>query len=216
MKWVGTPISPSLVIRNSEMRLLITPLPVIVPFFWLLNAVASSLKYWTMRPGLGPLEQDLGLALVDAAAAGHFLLLGGRRDPSAHWAGIWRKSHAPGLGKNPLKKMTLPSYSSFQWRPQMAQQITYDKAYDAVAPDDFESMLEVRATAGGRRLRQDHLGHPRPFLGSAGQEVHRLRRALRHGNDADHAAGRRWSSCAAALYADRLDDRPEDPASSTT
>jgi hypothetical protein len=27
-----------------------------------------------------------------------------------HSAGIWRKSHAPGLGKNPLKKVTLASY----------------------------------------------------------------------------------------------------------
>ena len=61
MKWVGTPISPSLVIRNSEMRLLITPLPVIVPFFWLLNAVASSLKYWTIVPGSGPSNKVLAL-----------------------------------------------------------------------------------------------------------------------------------------------------------
>ncbi len=38
----------------SLMRLLITPLPWIVPFFWALNAVASSLKYWMMVPGSGP------------------------------------------------------------------------------------------------------------------------------------------------------------------
>ena len=43
------------------MRLLITPLPVIVPFFWLLNAVASSLKYWTMVPGSGPSNKVLAL-----------------------------------------------------------------------------------------------------------------------------------------------------------
>jgi hypothetical protein len=39
---------------NSLMRLLITPLPLIVPFFWALKAVASSLKYWISVPGSGP------------------------------------------------------------------------------------------------------------------------------------------------------------------
>ena len=29
-------------------------LAVIVPFFWALNAVASSLKYWIRVPGSGP------------------------------------------------------------------------------------------------------------------------------------------------------------------
>ncbi len=53
-KWVGTPISARRSIRNSEIRLLSTPLPVMVPFFWLLKAVASSLKYWTSVPGSGP------------------------------------------------------------------------------------------------------------------------------------------------------------------
>ncbi len=53
------------------MRLLRTPLPVMVPFFWLLKAVASSLKYWTSVPGLGAFEQDLGLAFVNAPATGH-------------------------------------------------------------------------------------------------------------------------------------------------
>jgi hypothetical protein len=55
----------------SEMRLLSTPLPLIVPFFWALKAVASSLKYW-MRAGLGTLIEDLGLAFVNLAATGHF------------------------------------------------------------------------------------------------------------------------------------------------
>ena len=44
MKWVGTPISPSLWNRYSEMRLLRTPLPSILSRFLLLKAVASSLK----------------------------------------------------------------------------------------------------------------------------------------------------------------------------
>jgi hypothetical protein len=38
----------------SLMRLLITPLPLIVPFFSALKAVASSLKYWMIVPGSGP------------------------------------------------------------------------------------------------------------------------------------------------------------------
>src|SRR5471030_458222 len=59
------------------------------------------------------------------------------------WAGIWRKSHALGLGKKPLKKVTDPSYSLFNRRLSMADQITYDKAYDAVAPGDFPAMLQV-------------------------------------------------------------------------
>ena len=53
--------------------------------------------------------------------------------------------------------------------------------------------LRVHADLGSlwrpqRRLRQDHQRHPRPFLGSARQEVHRLRRALGHD---DPAAGPR-------------------------
>ena len=55
-------------------------------------------------------------------------------------------------------------------------QITKDNAYDAVAPDDFP------VDAGARplrqpldRVRQDHLRDARPFLGSARQEIHRLR-----------------------------------------
>ena len=67
---------------------------------------------------------------------------GGRNRPPLA-AGIWRKPHAPGLGKNPLKKVTQSSYSLCNRRPHMAQQITYDKAYDAVAPEDFPAMLEV-------------------------------------------------------------------------
>src|SRR5215472_14922318 len=34
-------------------------------------------------------------------------------------------------------------FNAHTLRPDMAQQITYDKAYDAVAPEDFAAMLEV-------------------------------------------------------------------------
>jgi hypothetical protein len=54
MKCVGTPIVSSSVKICSEMRLLRTPLPLIVPFFCALKAVASSLKYWISVPGSGP------------------------------------------------------------------------------------------------------------------------------------------------------------------
>ena len=54
MKWVGTPIVCSATKICSEMRLLSTPLPLIVPRFWALKAVASSLKYWISVPGSGP------------------------------------------------------------------------------------------------------------------------------------------------------------------
>ena len=54
MKWCGMPIWPSRVKICSEMRLLSTPLPEMVPRFWALKAVASSLKYWIRVPGSGP------------------------------------------------------------------------------------------------------------------------------------------------------------------
>ena len=60
-KWVGTPISARRVIRYSEIRLFSTPLPVMMPFFLLLKAVASSLKYWTSVPGSGPSKSTLAL-----------------------------------------------------------------------------------------------------------------------------------------------------------
>ena len=61
MKWVGTPIWSSMVKTCSEIRLFSTPLPLIVPFFWALNAVASSLKYWISVPGSGPSYRILAL-----------------------------------------------------------------------------------------------------------------------------------------------------------
>ena len=60
-KWVGMPIAASRSIRYSEIRLLSTPLPVITPCFWLLKAVASSLKYWISVPGSGPSNRTLAL-----------------------------------------------------------------------------------------------------------------------------------------------------------
>ena len=51
----------SLSIRYSEMRLLSTPLPVMMPCFLLLKAVASSLKYWMRVPGSGPSNRILAL-----------------------------------------------------------------------------------------------------------------------------------------------------------
>ncbi len=54
MKWFCTPMPFSRVITYSEMRLLMTPLPSSTAFFWALNAVASSLKYWIRVPGSGP------------------------------------------------------------------------------------------------------------------------------------------------------------------
>ncbi len=54
MKWFGTPIFVRPVMKNSDRRLFSTPLPSIVAFFWALNAVASSLKYWIRVPGSVP------------------------------------------------------------------------------------------------------------------------------------------------------------------
>ena len=80
MKWLGTPMWLRRVKTYSLMRLLMTPLPWMVPFFCALNAVASSLEVLDQRPGLGPLVEDLGLAFVDLAATGHAASLN-RRTP---------------------------------------------------------------------------------------------------------------------------------------
>ena len=61
MRGSGTPIVASNVNRCSEIRLLSTPLPEIVPFFCALKAVASSLKCWTSVPGSGPSNRTLAL-----------------------------------------------------------------------------------------------------------------------------------------------------------
>ena len=54
MKWFCTPIELRRVMTYSLMRLLITPLPSRIAFFWPSKAVASSLKYWIRVPGSGP------------------------------------------------------------------------------------------------------------------------------------------------------------------
>ena len=54
MKWVGMPIRLRWVKMCSEMRLLSTPLPSTTSCFFLLKAVASSLKNWISVPGSGP------------------------------------------------------------------------------------------------------------------------------------------------------------------
>jgi hypothetical protein len=71
MKWVGTPISISRVIRYSLMRLLSTPLPVMVPFFCAVAGGGVVLEVLNEGAGFGPFEQDLGLALIDLTAARH-------------------------------------------------------------------------------------------------------------------------------------------------
>ncbi len=60
-KWVGTPISPSLTIRYSLMRLFSTPLPVMVPVLVPCAALVSSLKYCTRVPGSGPSNRTFAL-----------------------------------------------------------------------------------------------------------------------------------------------------------
>ncbi len=71
MKCVGIPRPLRRVKMNSEMRLLSTPLPSMISWRAPSPAVVSSLKYWTSVPGFWPLEEILGLALVDFAPTGH-------------------------------------------------------------------------------------------------------------------------------------------------
>ena len=61
MKWVGTPMLFSPVMKYSDRRLFSTPLPSITSRFSALNAVASSLKYCTRVPGSGPSYRVLAL-----------------------------------------------------------------------------------------------------------------------------------------------------------
>ena len=95
-------------------------------------------------------------------------------------------------------------------------QITKDEAYDAVAPDDFPRDAGDRPLRRALdRVRQDHLRDPRPFLGSARQEVHRLQRAVRH-RERDDPAGRAASRSCSTARRRQADGRPEDQASPTT
>jgi hypothetical protein len=71
MKCVGMPIWPSRVKTCSEMRLLSTPLPLIVPFFLRVERGRIVLEILDHRAGFGALIKDLCLAFVDLAAAGH-------------------------------------------------------------------------------------------------------------------------------------------------
>ena len=50
-KCVGTPLSSRCLNSTSEMALLTIPLEVTVPSFFLLKALASSLKYWIILAG---------------------------------------------------------------------------------------------------------------------------------------------------------------------
>ncbi len=80
----------------------------------------------------------------------------------------------------------------------MAQQITYDKAYDTVGPGDFPAMLDVPRY--GRRTdafdgiisaTHDHFWDP------LDQNYIDFDQPFDMVPDADRAAGRRWSSCKA-------------------
>ncbi len=70
-KCVGMPISAIRVIRNSLMRLLSTPLPVIVPRFCVVEGGGVVLEILDEGAGLGAFEQHLGLAFVDLLASRH-------------------------------------------------------------------------------------------------------------------------------------------------
>src|ERR1044072_8995093 len=48
-----------------------------------------------------------------------------------------------GTGEKSIEKGDVVIIFTSTWRPQMAQQITYDKAYDTILPEDFPAMLEV-------------------------------------------------------------------------
>ena len=111
-KCVGTPISPSLRHQVFGDAVVEDALAGDVPFFWLLKAVASSLKYWTERAGLRPLEQDLGLAFVDLPASRHarpFRAKRRRGSAAERWAtraggGIYMP---PGGGRRNASRFTL-------------------------------------------------------------------------------------------------------------
>ena len=61
---------------------------------------------------------------------------------------------------------TAPDHEGQRLRRRLAGRLSGDDEHGAVQPPFLG-------------IRQDHLGNARPFLGSARQEVHRLRRALR-------------------------------------
>ena len=144
MKWVGTPISPSCVIRILGDAVVEHALAGDRALLLVVEGGGVVLEVLDERAGLGPLEQDLGLAFVDAAAAGHFLLLCGGAD-ARHAIGGRNMAEVPcaGTGEKSIEKGDASVILTSDRRPHMAQQITYDKAYDTVAPEDFPAMLEV-------------------------------------------------------------------------
>ena len=71
MKCVGTPMSLRCWKMNSEIRLFSTPLPSMISCFFAFERGRVVLEVLDERPGLGPLVEDLRLALVDATAAVH-------------------------------------------------------------------------------------------------------------------------------------------------
>ena len=118
-----------------------------------------------------------------------------------------------GTGEKSIEKGDAAVIFAMNRRPHMAQQITYDKAYDAVAPEDFPAMLEVPRY--GRRsdafdniisATHDHFWDP------LDKNYIDFDQPFDLADHADHAGARRSSSCAASAVADRLDDAAEDPA----
>ena len=70
-KCVGMPISARRSIRYSLMRLLRTPLPVMVPLLLRVEGGGVVLEILDERAGLRSFEQDLGLAFVDLFTSRH-------------------------------------------------------------------------------------------------------------------------------------------------
>ena len=95
----------------------------------------------------------------------------------------------------------------------MAQQITYDKAYDAVAPENFPAMLEVprygrRSDAFDKIISATH-DH---FWDPLDKKYIDFDQPFDMADHADHAGGDDHRAALRARVADRLDDAAEDPA----
>src|SRR6478735_11058877 len=70
----------------------------------------------------------------------HSLQAAGTTHP---WLRNMAETPCSGTGEKSIEKGDVAVIFTVVRRPHMAQQITYDKAYDAVAPEDFPAMLEV-------------------------------------------------------------------------
>ena len=131
-------------------------------------------------------------------------MVGGRNMAEVPCAGTGEKS----IEKGDAAVIFSPSWEALTWPSKSPT----TRPTTPSRPEDFPAMLEVpRYGRRTRCLRRHHFGHPRPFLGPARQELHRLRPAVRH--------GQRRRSCPLDMVvelksavADRLDDRPEDRA----